>query len=86
MMNDNTSWIKMLEEAGDYPPEEALRRHCSKLMRFNRVKSTNRFLIEFRIHFNQIFDSIPAVRLLVATNPIRNLGLNLNPTTNSDRK
>ena len=51
-------------------------------MRFNRIKSTNRFLIEFESILIDFCDSIPAVRLLVATNPIRNLGPNSNLTLN----
>ena len=52
----------------------------SKLLRSNRTKSdSNRVLID-------VFDSIPAVRLLVATNPIRDLGPNSNLTSISDQK
>ena len=53
-------------------------------MQFNRIKSTNRFLIKFESILIDFCDSIPVVRLLVATNPIQNLGPNLNLTSNSN--
>ena len=55
---------------------------ASKLMRFNRIKSTNRFLIKFESILIDFCDSIPAVQLLVATNPIRIIGPNSNLTSN----
>ena len=55
----------------------------SKLMRLDRGRPDIRFLFEFKSILIEFLDWIPAVRLLVATNPIRDLGPNSNLTSKS---
>ena len=54
-------------------------------MRLDRGRPEIRFFNRIRITFNQIFDSIPAVRFTRRDDPIRNLGPNSNLNSNSDR-